>query len=311
MIEPTEARRTSPPIQQVLVLGGGLMGSQIAFEYAAFGHAVQIQTKSPGLTRERLHAAAQVAVAVGLGTAEDLTELADTMPVASAIPTDEHKPNLIVECLPEDLDLKVNALTPLMGWFPRATVATNTSSFSIEVLASRLPDPSRVLGTHYWNPPLLMSLVELIATKHTAETRVREVVTILQGMRKRPIQVGDAVGFVWNRLQFCLLREASWIVSQGIASAREVDTIVEAGLARRWVKNGPFATAQLGGTETFKTIAAQILPDLSSSTDLQSLPSQTYLDTTALHHRADQRDRYLASQRAQDIADPEAIGASA
>jgi 3-hydroxybutyryl-CoA dehydrogenase len=203
------------------------------------------------------------------------------------------QPALVVESLPEDLELKVQVLTPLCRRWPKAVVASNTSSLDIDDLGRRIDAADRTLGAHYLNPPLLMPPVEVIAGSRTDPALVEWFMDIVTRQGHEPVLVRDPQpGFVWNRLQFALLREAVSLVESGCVSADEIDAIVEGGLARRWRAVGPFRTAALGGVGTFMRAAEPILPTLSDDPTLDGLASmiapESYFEGTA------RRDRLLA-----------------
>jgi 3-hydroxybutyryl-CoA dehydrogenase len=118
----------------------------------------------------------------------------------------------------------------------------------------------------------LMPLVEVIRGERTSDETVDTILATLRGLGKRPVVAEqDVPGFVWNRLQLALLREAVWIVEQGVASPATVDEIVRDGLARRWRYTGPFQTAALGGPATFERVANNLWPVLSCATRLADL----------------------------------------
>ena len=127
-------------------------------------------------------------------------------------------------------------------------IASNTSSLSIGEIGEACGAPERTVGTHYWNPPLLMPLVEVIAGPHSRPEAVELARAAVASCGKRPVLVQrDVPGFIWNRLQHALLREALWIVDNGVATPEAVDEVVRFGNARRWEHVGPFAAAALGG----------------------------------------------------------------
>ena len=129
---------------------------------------------------------------------------------------------------------------------------------------------------HYWNPPILMPLVEVVPGDETDASVVAAVCDVLAEIGKHPITVAkDVPGFVWNRLQFALLREAMWLVEKGAASPETVDLVVREGLARRWRHIGPFEAVALGGTETWSRVGANLLPELSNATAIDGLGDRT------------------------------------
>jgi 3-hydroxybutyryl-CoA dehydrogenase len=269
---------------QVLVLGAGLMGAQIGVEYLAGGHDVTF------VARDREAAAARVGEACALA-AEVGLELKGSYEIA---PSAGGAAELVVESLPEDPDLKAELLAPLAS---TPVIATNTSSLSITELGERIGAPERTVGTHYFNPPLLMPPVEVVAGVRTAPAVVERMTALLRGLGKLPVVVErDVPGFVWNRLQLALVREALWLVEEGVASPETVDTVVREGLARRWRHVGPFETAALGGVETWLKVGANLLPELSEAQDLAGL--ERYVGTA---DPAD-RDKALAVELYRDRA---------
>ena len=176
--------------------------------------------------------------------------------------------DLVVESVPEDLPLKGEVLTPIAARFPDAVIASNTSSLSIGAIGEACGAPERTVGTHYWNPPLLMPLVEVIAGPHSRPEAVELARAAVASCGKRPVLVQrDVPGFIWNRLQHALLREALWIVDNGVATPEAVDEVVRFGNARRWEHVGPFAAAALGGIGTWQRVAGELFPVLSNADD--------------------------------------------
>ena len=204
--------------------------------------------------------------------------------------------DLLVESLPEDLDLKASVLRVALAEAPDAAVATNTSSLSITAIGEAIGAPERTVGTHYLNPPLLMPTVEVIAGERTAPEVVALARETLVALGKLPVVVRrDVPGFVWNRLQFALLRECAWLVEQGVASADDVDTVMREGLARRWRRVGPLRAIALGGIDTWNRSGRSILPDLSTAHELPDLAGVAIMDGN-LSDDAAARDAALARE---------------
>jgi 3-hydroxybutyryl-CoA dehydrogenase len=266
------------------------MGSQIACEYALGGHDVTILARRPDVARERIERSLTTAREHDLATSEEIAAARERMAIAED-PVAADGAQLIVESVVEDLPEKAAALAPVVAHAPEAIIASNTSSIPISLIGAAIGAPERTIGTHYWNPPLLMPIVEVIRGNETTDAVVDEVSATLRDLGKRPVFVDrDVDGFVWNRLQLALLREAVWVVENGIASPETVDEIVRDGLARRWRYTGPFQTAALGGADTFERVAANLWPVLSTATSLSNL--RRWLDeapetTTPVRERRD------------------------
>lgn len=282
---------TTASTRRLLVVGAGLMGAQIAVEYALGGWDVSCLVRDEHRTRERIAGALAVAQSAGLADLPTAHRLAAAIALAASPADLRGRPELIVESLPEDLECKVGVLGPLARSFPDAAIASNTSSLSITELGARLGAGPRTVGTHYWNPPLLMPPVELVLGEETAPALVAQLRGSLEELGKLVVVVAhDVPGFIWNRLQAALVREATHLVSSGVASARDVDVVVREGLARRLRYCGPFETIALGGVATWQSVMANLFPELSTTSvapDLEQFVSLTGEPLRALRARRD------------------------
>src|SRR5438876_1657265 len=276
---------------RVLVVGAGLMGAQIGCEYALGGHDVTLTARDTARVVARVDDALSKAEDLHLFSPDEVAAARARLGVDDDCAHDGW--DLVVESLPEDFELKAERLRPLAHASREAILATNTSSLSISELGEAIGAPERTIGTHYWNPPLLMPLVEVVAGEHTPPEVVELVSETLDALGKRPVLVGDVPGFVWNRIQMGVLREAAWIVENGVASPDTVDDILTYGLARRWRNVGFFEAIALGGVETWQRTSANLLPELSSATELPDLRQWTKAPE-ALADVAALRDRGLA-----------------
>ena len=285
---------------KIVLLGPGLMGSQIACEYVLGGHEVVVLARRPDIARERIERGFATAREHGLATPEQSDAARQHVTITEDIAATDGA-RIIVESVVEDLVEKQAALQPVVSRNRDAIVASNTSSIPITAIGAAIGAGDRTVGAHYWNPPLLMPMVEVIRGDETAETVIEEMTTLLRALGKRPVLVDrDVQGFAWNRLQLALLREAVWLVENGVASPETVDEIVRDGLARRWRYTGPFQTAALGGTSTFERVANLLWPALSQATSLQDL--RRWLDESPETTRPlrERRDLGLAADMRAD-----------
>jgi 3-hydroxybutyryl-CoA dehydrogenase len=276
---------------RVLVLGAGLMGAQIGCEYALGGHDVTMTARNTARVADRVEETLAKAVDLSLQAADAVDEARARIGV-DAQPAPEGW-DLVVESVPEDAELKAQLLRPLAQASPDAILATNTSSLSITELGDAIGAPDRTIGTHYWNPPLLMPLVEVAAGEDTSSATVSTTRDTLHELGKRPVLVRDVPGFVWNRIQMAVLREATWLVEHGVADTHTVDEILTHGLARRWRNIGFFDAIALGGVATWQRTSKNLLPELSIATELPDL-RRLAPDPAALTDAAARRDRGLA-----------------
>jgi 3-hydroxybutyryl-CoA dehydrogenase len=263
-------------IRRIAVIGAGIMGHGIAQEFAAAGFEVGLYDVDEarlqeGLTRitanlDRL-AAAGVVAPDAAGTAPTRIHPSTTLAEATA------DADYVVEAAPEHLPLKRDLFAEFDRLCSPATIlASNTSTFTPSSLASATRRPDRVLVTHYFNPPFLVPLVEVVRGPQTADATVAATFTLLKNLGKSPVVVQkEAPGFIGNRLQLALVREALSIVAQGLATPEDVDLVVRTSLGRRWAVAGPFETSDAAGLDTVLAVAAQLFPAIESSPEVPAL----------------------------------------
>jgi len=288
----------------VLIVGAGLMGAQIGCEYALGGHGVALLARNPEAAWSRFERGFETVRAHGLASSEAV-EAARARARFTSDLNEVAACDLAVESLPEDLELKAGLLGPIGEASQGAVLATNTSSLSVTELGERVGAPERTVGTHYWNPPLLMPLVEVVAGARTDPNVVERVTDTLRALGKRPVLVQDVPGFAWNRLQMAVLREAVALVEEGVASPAIVDEILTHGLARRWRHIGFFQAIALGGVETWQKTAANLLPLISSGTEIPELGRWVRDGDSELAAVAARRDQGLARDLLEERSDSE------
>jgi 3-hydroxybutyryl-CoA dehydrogenase len=283
--------------ERVALLGAGLMGAQIGCEYALAGHEVVWIARDREAADRRIEAALGLALAHRLAGAETIAAARSRMLHREGPAGSEGRLTLIVESLPERLELKAAVLGELAGRHPGAMVTSNTSSISITALGEAAGVGERIVGTHYWNPPLLMPLVEVVAADRTPEPLRARVAEILRSLGKRPVILGHEVpGLLWNRLQLAVLRECLWLVENGVAAPETIDEVMRDGLARRWRLTGPFETVGLGGAATFDAIAENLFPELSDAAASRGFGAHVPHDPALLAALRERRDEALAHE---------------
>ena len=260
---------TLEEIGQVGVVGAGLMGHGIALSFAVGGHEVSLTDAS----EEALEwAMDNVAVTLGVLGDEGLVDEATANAVPGRIQADTSLENamadvgFVVEAVFEDLDLKRRVFAELDRHCPpRAVLASNTSSYMASQLAPATNRPDRVVVANWWNPPNLLPLVEIVGGPQTSDETVDLTKGILESIGKTPITLHkESLGFIGNRMQFALLREALSIVDKGIASAADVDTVVKTGFGRRLAVAGPLEVFDIAGWDTISPIIDELFPDLDT-----------------------------------------------
>ncbi len=265
--------------KQVGIVGGGLMGAGIATKFALAGYEVLLLETSParratlpgiatGILQE-LQAAGTVDTD-GVAAAQARIRLVDALPALAAMP-------LVIEVIPEVLAAKQALYCELEAVLaPEAILASNTSGFMPDALSAGLARPERFLIAHFWNPPHAIPLVEVVPATQTMPAVIEQTVAVLREIGADPVVLRKAVpGFIGNRLQFALLREALHLVQAGVADPATIDTVMKASLGRRYGIAGPFESADLGGLETILKVAEHLLPALAKD--------ETALDVLRTH----------------------------
>lgn len=263
----------TPTIKKISVIGPGMMGHAIAQEFAVAGYEVMLC----GRSEERLKLAsdkierslkelAEWEVISENDIAPGLERLQTTTDLGEAGSTS----GLIVEAIVEELEVKHELFSRLDTICPEDTIfASNTSSLLPSVLASVIQRPDRFLVAHYFNPPYLIPLVEIVRGKETSNETVDTVYNLMKTMGKSPIICQkEAPGFIANRLQLVLWREAFNIVQRGIASPKDVDLAVKNSFGRRLGMVGPFELYEyIDGYDLTLQCEKYMLPDMDTSNE--------------------------------------------
>src|SRR5690242_783511 len=244
---------------KIAVIGAGLMGHGIAQVFALGGHEVTIfdsQQASLATVRQRIAANLK-----DLGDDERAVER--VTPVAS-LGDAVRNADYVVEAVLEDLPLKQKIFAEIERHVrPDTILASNTSVIPITDIMRGLQRRERALGTHWWNPPFLVPLVEVIETEWTSADAIAFTMQLHADAGKTPAHVKkDVPGFIGNRLQHALWREAVSLVENGICNAETVDAVIKAAFGRRIAVLGPLENADMVGTDLTLAIHKTVLPDI-------------------------------------------------
>jgi 3-hydroxybutyryl-CoA dehydrogenase len=246
---------------RIAVVGAGLMGHGIAQVFARAGHEVTItDTVMASLDSAKTRIAANLRdLGEDPNAVERVTAVAN---LASAV----READYVVEAAPEDLPLKKKLFAEIETHVrPDTILASNTSVIPITKIMQGLKRRERALGTHWWNPPFLVPLVEVIETKWTAPQAVKFTMELHAAAGKKPAHVKkDVPGFIGNRLQHALWREAIALVEHGICDAQTVDEVVKSAFGRRLAVLGPLENADMVGTDLTLAIHKTVLPAIDS-----------------------------------------------
>jgi len=257
-------------IHHIGVLGAGLMGHAIAQVFASAGYRVNIYDADIAMlekAKERIAANFDVFIQLKLASSEERERCLELVTVSSDLQTLCNGPQLIIEAISEEMTAKRNAYAAIEKYTPSDTILTsNTSALSITDISAALEHKTRFLGTHFWNPPHIIPCVEVIMGGSTAEEVFNTVYLLMEKVGKVPVRVlKDIPGFLGNRLQHALWREAISLQENKIASAEDIDKVVKYGFGIRMPFIGPLETADLAGLALTRDIHKYLFPYLESS----------------------------------------------
>jgi 3-hydroxybutyryl-CoA dehydrogenase len=247
---------------RIAVIGAGLMGHGIAWRLAATGHQVRVHdpnTAALDALKTRLD---EISALLG-ANGDAVARVAGGGDLAWAL----SEADFVIEAAPERLELKQSLFEDIENIAPeRAVLCTNTSALPITSVAQRVKDKKRVVGTHFWNPPHLVPLVEVVLMGEANRPAAQAATTLLQRAGWHPVLVcRDIPGFIGNRLQHALKREAIALVAAGICDAKTVDDVVKLGFGARLAVLGPLEQSDLVGLDLTKAIHDVLMPDLDTT----------------------------------------------
>ena len=246
---------TGRGVERVGVVGAGTMGAGIAQIAALGGYETRLHDPVAAALEtgvERLHSTLAKGAAKGLWSEADANAASGRVGAAPTL-DDLDECDLVVEAAPEDLELKrelLAALAAVCG--PETILASNTSSLPVTAIAAEIPDPERIVGMHFFNPPALMKLVEVVATDQSGEEALEATAEVGRRMGRTPIRARDSPGFIANRLARPFTLESLRMLAEGVADAATIDRVCRLGGGFRM---GPFELIDLIGLDVNLSVA--------------------------------------------------------
>ena len=286
--------------RHALVIGGGTMGVGIIAMFLGGGWKTHVVSRSAS-TRDSLAEASRKALAA-MGKPQDISGLATyaTLPEAPWKEID-----IVVETVTEDLGLKQKIFAELEALArPDCALTSNSSSFPISEIGKGLKTQSRMMGLHFFMPAHLIPLVEVVRSIHTDVPLAEKVGAIMAELGKRPVQVKkDVIGFLGNRIQGALMREALWLIEEGVASPEDIDATVRLSFGFRYAAAGPIVQKEHSGWDMTCAVAKIIWPDLSKADGpppiLQKNVDEGRIGFKTKHGFFEWNDESLAKERAR------------
>jgi 3-hydroxybutyryl-CoA dehydrogenase len=259
------------PPGSVACVGAGTMGAGIALAFALGGWAATMVARRQATLDaawRRIEASAGLLTGAGRLARADREAVLGRIAGTTDLDGADLSTELVVESVAEDVTAKrrlYRAIEPRLG--ASTILATGTSSLPLAELAAGLARPEQFIGYHWFNPPELVALVEVVPAGLTAATVTDRVEALSRAIGKQPVRVtADVPGFVANRLQYALIREAYHLVAAGVCTPADVDRVITAGLGPRWAAIGPFLSMDLAGLDVHRAVAEQLFPRLSAAT---------------------------------------------
>lgn len=267
-------------IKNILIAGAGIMGSSFAQIFGQYGYNVilyDISEESISKAKELIKMNQKNLISENVISREVSENTISN--IEYSLNTDSFKDaDFVIEAIAEKMEIKHKFWGKISNVVSKDTIlTTNTSGLSINKISESVNNPERFCGMHWVNPPHIIPLVEIIAGDNTKKETLDIVNKIALSVEKKPVIVKkDASGFVLNRLQYALLREAFYIVENDIASVEDVDKVMKYGLGRRYACIGPFETVDFGGVNIFHNVGSYMFKELSNSQEVSSLLKELY-----------------------------------
>ena len=253
-------------INKLTVIGSGLMGHGIALKFAQHDCIATVYDPNES-SLDTLFERIEISLTQMNVSKSNIKKCLSLIRKSNNLKQSLENCKLVIEAAPEKLGLKQDIFKEIEKFSPdKCIFASNTSVIPISKIVEKMRDKSRALGTHWWNPPHLIPLVEVIRTQWTNESTISKVIKVLNEIGKTPVRVEkDIPGFIGNRLQHALWREAISLVENGVCDAQSVDTVVKSSFGRRLSVLGPMENADLVGTDLTLDIHENVFYDLENS----------------------------------------------
>lgn len=252
-------------IKNVSIAGAGTMGASIAQTFALFGYNVtvyDIYEAALEKAKRLVDINQETWINAGIVTSEKSLELKDRISYTNDV-NSFGTCDFLIEAILENIDVKHKFWGEVSKIVrPDAILCSNTSGLSITRIAEAVEQPERFAGMHWMNPPHIIPLIEVIQGKLTSDDTIQVVYDLALALNKKPVKVKDAPSFVLNRLQQAILREALYIVQEGITTPEGVDDVMKYALGFRYAAFGPFEICDLGGLDIHNNISKYTFPDL-------------------------------------------------
>lgn len=253
------------------IIGAGTMGTGVALACALSGMTVRVFSRRSATrqaSRRIIQEEVEKLVRFGRASADEVQTLVGRIDYTDNLAEAVSRAAFVSENVAEDPVLKVSVLQAVEAASDEHTIITsNTSSLSVDLMSETLVYPGRFLGMHWFNPPHVIPLVEVVAGQKTGADAIQAVHELARRLSKKAVNApGHVPGFLVNRLQYALLRESLHLLTSGLATREEIDAAVTECMAIRWAAVGPLQSIDMNGLDVVEKVGAQILPSLANDT---------------------------------------------
>lgn len=263
-------------IQNITVIGAGLMGHGIAQEFAQAGYQVVLNDLDDEVLQTAL---TRIRTNFDMMTKEGMCETNQGDHALAHIHTETNlekalsKADVVIEAMTENLEIKLPLYEKLDALCASHTIfASNSSSYMPSKMAVATQRPDKVIGTHYFNPPFLIPLVEVVRSAQTSDKTTTHIFDLLTQIGKTPVIVEKEMpGFIANRIQAAVWREILYLVEEGVATPQDIDLVVKNSIGRRWPVAGPFEITELTNLKQKQAILKELFPSLASFSEVPNV----------------------------------------
>ena len=258
-------------IKNITVLGSGIMGHGIAQSFLMGGYPVMLfDISEPILATARAHVKKNLELFFrsDLIKEEDIETCMGKLTTTTDLEKAVSNADFIVEAAPEDLNLKQGLFEKIESFCNEDTIiASNTSSLTLKKIGERVKKKSRLVVTHWFNPPHIVPTVEVVQNEDTSDETVDIAYDLMEKIKKSPVKINwEIPGFIVNRVQIAMVREVLNLYKMGVAGAADIDRAVKGSMGFRLASIGPLLTIDMGGVKLWRSVCANLLPNIESGT---------------------------------------------
>jgi 3-hydroxybutyryl-CoA dehydrogenase len=258
-------------IKNITVLGSGIMGHGIAQSFLMGGYPVMLfDISEPILATAKAHVKKNLKLFFksDLIKEEDIEACLGKLTTTTDLEKAVCEADFIVEAAPEDLNLKQGLFERIESFCnENAIIASNTSSLTLKEIGERVKRKSRLVVTHWFNPPHIVPTVEVVKSEDTSDETADTAYGLMEKIKKSPVKINwEIPGFIVNRIQIAMVREVLSLYKKGVASAADIDRAVRGSMGFRLASIGPLLTIDLAGVKLWRNVCANLLPQIESGT---------------------------------------------